>query len=104
MRERVHGGEEPRADGRGAGAGGRLRREVRGAVRHHGDHPGTVPDAALGEGNVVTVSEPDGARAGGDSPGRLGTSGWSGLLDRRSAPTRIGFGGVIRSAGFRRLL
>ena len=53
---------------------------------------------------MVTVSEPDGARAGGDSPGRLGTSGWSGLLDRRSAPTRIGFGGVIRSAGFRRLL
>jgi dTMP kinase len=53
---------------------------------------------------VVTVSDPDGAGAGDDRRGRPGTSGWSGLLDRRSAPSRVGFGGVIRSAGFRRLL
>jgi hypothetical protein len=73
------------------------------------DHPGTVPDLVRRKGNVVGVSDPERAPAGTAGAEERPATPSSALQtsppsDRRGAPTKLGFGGVMRSVGFRRLL
>jgi dTMP kinase len=60
------------------------------------------PVPAGGEGNVVPVSDPDPAPAGTAEAHEQGAGPTAD--DRRQTPTKLGFGGVMRSRGFRRLL